>query len=275
MSCSTTTSECDPSSDRNSSAVRSVSSSVMPATGSSSSSSFGSCISSMPISSHCFWPCDRSPAMRAPLSRRWISLSISPMRSLSCVLSRCISDARTRRSILSASSRFSNTESCSNTVGFWNLRPMPRPAISLSRRRSRSMFDPKNARPLSGLVLPVMTSIIVVLPAPLGPMMQRSSPTAMLSVSLFNARKPSKDTVMSSTYRMPPCAVSTSSPTTRPNAAWPPEPSAELLPDCFARYSSRRLLPSSCRSGVISRLPSRSSRPACGSGRRCLAARTA
>ena len=44
--------------------MRSVSSSVMPATGSSSSSSCGSCISSMPISSHCFWPCDSSPAVR-------------------------------------------------------------------------------------------------------------------------------------------------------------------------------------------------------------------
>ena len=32
----------------------------MPATGSSSSSSCGSCISSMPISSHCFWPCEQA-----------------------------------------------------------------------------------------------------------------------------------------------------------------------------------------------------------------------
>src|SRR5450755_4346406 len=67
MSCSTTTSEWLPSRERKSSAVRSVSSSVMPATGSSSSSSFGSCISSMPISSHCFWPCDSSPATRCAL----------------------------------------------------------------------------------------------------------------------------------------------------------------------------------------------------------------
>ena len=58
-----------PASDRNSSAVRIVSSSVMPATGSSSSSSCGSCISSMPISSHCFWPCDSSPAGRSGLRR--------------------------------------------------------------------------------------------------------------------------------------------------------------------------------------------------------------
>jgi hypothetical protein len=52
-----------------------------------------------------------------------------------------------RRSALSASSRFSNTVSSSNTVGFWNLRPMPIWAISFSRRRSRSMLEPKNAVP--------------------------------------------------------------------------------------------------------------------------------
>src|SRR5690348_2479194 len=51
MSCSTTIRECRPLSERNSSAVRAVSSSVIPATGSSSNSSLGSCISSMPISS--------------------------------------------------------------------------------------------------------------------------------------------------------------------------------------------------------------------------------
>jgi hypothetical protein len=40
---------------------------LMPATGSSSSSSWESCISSMPISSHCFWPCESFPAFM----RRW------------------------------------------------------------------------------------------------------------------------------------------------------------------------------------------------------------
>jgi len=31
-------------------------------------SNFGSCASSMPISSHCFWPCDRLPAKRSRAS---------------------------------------------------------------------------------------------------------------------------------------------------------------------------------------------------------------
>ena len=64
--------------------------------------------------------------------------------------------ARTLRSALSASSRFSNTLRCSNTVGFWNLRPMPTCTISFSRRRSRSIVEPKKALPASGRVLPVM-----------------------------------------------------------------------------------------------------------------------
>ena len=51
-----------------------------------------------------------------------------------------------------------------------------------------------------------MQSIIVVLPAPLGPMMQRSSPTSMVRLSAFSALKPSKLTVMSSTYSATPCA---------------------------------------------------------------------
>ena len=45
---------------------------------------------------------------------------------------------------------------------------------------------------MSGRVLPVMTSIIVVLPAPFGPMMQRSSPALIDRLSLFSALKPSK-----------------------------------------------------------------------------------
>ena len=40
-----------------------------------------------------------------------------------------------------------------------------------------------------------MTSIMVVLPAPFGPMMQRSSPGSICSVSSLSALKPSKLTV--------------------------------------------------------------------------------
>ncbi len=127
--------------------------------------------------------------------------------------------------VFKASSRFSNTVSCSNTVGFWNLRPIPRLAISGSLWRSRSMVEPKYTVPLSGRVLPVMMSIIVVLPAPLGPMMQRSSPGAMSRLRWLMALKPSKLTFTSSRYRMRPWVTSTSPGTaTRENpAARPPD----------------------------------------------------
>ncbi|MDT4848826.1 hypothetical protein FQZ97_829280 [compost metagenome] len=72
------------------------------------------------------------------------------------------------------------------------------------------MVLPKNTVPVSGRVLPVMMSIIVVLPAPLGPMMQRSSPGAMSRLRPLMALKPSKLTCTSSRYRMRPCVVSTS-----------------------------------------------------------------
>jgi len=99
----------------------------------------------------------------------------------------------------SASSRFSNTDNCSNTVGFWNLRPMPKLAIWSSVSRVRSTCPSNKTSPVSGRVLPVMTSIMVVLPAPLGPMMVRSSPGWITSDNSFSARKPSKLTVTLST----------------------------------------------------------------------------
>ena len=48
---------------------------------------------------------------------------------------------------------------------------------------------------LSGRVLPVTTSIIVVLPAPFGPMIARISPGSMTRDNSLSARKPSKVTV--------------------------------------------------------------------------------
>ena len=168
--------------------MRSVSSSVMPATGSSSSSSFGSCISSMPISSHCFWPCDSRPAVRVALLARGRSVS-----SISSMRSRCSPRRAARTACCStplsalqrelAGSRTpcgARTPSASGTCGRCRAR-----AISASRQLGQvDRLPPKNTLPASGRVLPVMTSIIVVLPAPLGPMMQRSSPASSASESV-------------------------------------------------------------------------------------------
>ncbi len=103
-----------------------------------------------------------------------------------------------RLSVAMASSRFSNTVRASNTVGFWNLRPMPRLAMSGSLRASRLWRLPNHTEPVSGRVLPVMMSIMVVLPAPFGPMMQRNSPSSMVRLRLLMALKPSKLTLTSS-----------------------------------------------------------------------------
>src|SRR5580704_10781888 len=83
MSCSTTTTVCSLLISLSSSAVCRVSTSVMPATGSSTKRSFGSCASSMPISSHCFWPCAKLPARRLRTAVRRVVAKISSMRRCS------------------------------------------------------------------------------------------------------------------------------------------------------------------------------------------------
>ncbi len=72
---------------------------------------------------------------------------------------------------------------------------MPRLAIAASSSRVRSTPPWNMTWPRSGRVLPVITSIIVVLPAPFGPMIVRSAPGSTTRDSSFSARKPSKLTV--------------------------------------------------------------------------------
>ena len=225
MSCSTTISECLPARRLNSSAVNSVSASVMPATGSSSSNSCGSCISSMPISRNCFWPWDNRPAWRCSEALRRMVSRTSSIRSFCSPLRRARRLAHTDLSVFCASSRFSNTLKASNTVGFWNLRPMPAWAICTSLISVRSRVSPNQALPWLGRVLPVITSISVVLPAPLGPMMQRNSPTPMYRFKSFSALKPSKLTLMPSRVRIVPWRVFRPLP-----AAWPMPIASRPLP---------------------------------------------
>ena len=88
----------------------------------------------------------------------------------------------------------SSTVWLSKTVGFWNLRPIPSSAISASSSSVRSTVPWNKTSPSSGRVLPVMTSIIVVLPAPFGPMIARISPGAIVSERPRSALNPSKET---------------------------------------------------------------------------------
>ena len=103
----------------------------MPATGSSTSSSFGSCASSMPISSHCFWPWRQAAGdARRALGCRRDDLEDARRCRLFARRYRARTASRgRRRSPLSASRMLSSTVCISNTVGFWNLRPMPSSAI--------------------------------------------------------------------------------------------------------------------------------------------------
>ncbi len=92
----------------------------------------GSCISSMPISSHCFWPCESAPAGRCA-GRSSADRLAAPRRCGRAA--RAVSRKNSERADAalagcSASSRLSSTVWFSNTVGFWNLRPMPRLAIA-------------------------------------------------------------------------------------------------------------------------------------------------
>ena len=101
----------------------------MPATGSSTSISLGFCASSMPISSHCFWPwLSRAPSMCCCGPMRMID-RISSSRSFSALLGVAVSSRYQLRMPASASRRLSRTVWFSNTVGFWNLRPMPSVAM--------------------------------------------------------------------------------------------------------------------------------------------------
>src|SRR6185369_7590226 len=76
-----------------------------------------------------------------------------------------------------------------------------------------------NTVPLSGLVLPVMMSINVVLPAPFGPIKHRSSPLSRIRVRSVIALKPSKLTLTLSTTntacRVPTTAARRSGSTNR------------------------------------------------------------
>ena len=109
-----------------------------------------------------------------------------------CGCARRTAPTASRAALASASRRLSATVWLSNTVGLWNFRPMPSRRSAPRRAWSDRSVPSNSASPVSGRVLPVMTSIIVVLPAPFGPMIARISPGSMTKDKLFSALKPSK-----------------------------------------------------------------------------------
>src|SRR5882762_6704158 len=93
-----------------------------------------------------------------------------------------------------ATSRLRRTVNSLNTLGIWNFRPSPARAILCSSQLVMSVSCRKT-RPEVDLVLPVIRSISVVLPAPLAPSSTRSSPSSITIETPLTALKPSKSTL--------------------------------------------------------------------------------
>ena len=170
MSCSTTITVAVSFSLLRSRTVLFTSGSVIPAVGSSSRISAGAPMLAIPISSHCFSPCDSQVA-------GWAARSVNPTTS-------SIASARRRPSRLpnlnsAARCRFSSTVSSSSTLATWNLMLIP-------SRATRNASQPVMSRPRKrtvpelGRMAPLRILKKVDLPAPLGPITQRSSPASTL-----------------------------------------------------------------------------------------------
>jgi hypothetical protein len=138
----------------------------------------------MPISSHCFCPCDSEPATPSTSHSRQ-----PDVHERSCDAVELLVRQRARRAaahaLVGLHREFQVLEHGHGLEHGRLLELAPDAGLRDLRlgERVRSMVWPKNAVPESGRVLPVITSIIVVLPAPLGPITQRSSPTSSVSDS--------------------------------------------------------------------------------------------
>ena len=197
MSCSTTTTECSPASDSSSSAVRSVSCGVMPG---------DRLVDQQQLRVLHQQHADLEPLLLAVRQRAARASSrcsrqaddLEHLVDAVALRRRQAGHAASSRTTCRrpAPARDSRTPSAARTPSasetFGRCRPARSPARSASAGRC---VRPNQAVPASGRVLPVITSIIVVLPAPFGPMMQRSSPGSTYSVSSLSALKPSKLTV--------------------------------------------------------------------------------
>src|SRR5438445_62203 len=177
MSCSISTIVTDRRSVRIRSATRSRSWAARPASGSSSSNSSGRVASAMAISSSRWSPCERLSAIskaRSPRPTASTSRSASVFRSVKLPESASIAK-RQRRLAWAAMRTFSKTVSAWKMLMIWNERETPDATIWCGR--SAVIVVARNrAWPRSAGRRPVRTLKSVVLPAPFGPMIERSSP---------------------------------------------------------------------------------------------------
>src|SRR5215468_11072356 len=169
--------------------VSSVSSGLMPAVGSSRRRRVGSVESAMPSSRWRFSPCERWAARRSRLSHSPTSWSRRPAFSRTAVRAAARPQKlKARRYVCAATRTFSSTLRCGNTLVIWydlatprrDTRCCGRPVIS---RPSNQM------RPELGGISPEMRRKKVVLPAPFGPMIERSSPRSTSKSTCVTARR--------------------------------------------------------------------------------------
>src|SRR5438105_13009014 len=157
---------------------------VMPAVGSSSNSRAGSEASARASSSRRCSPYARLRAISFPLPRSPTRSSSTPARC-----QRAPSASTKRRPRVSTSRRPSRMRECiptrmfsaavmlANSRMFWNVRHTPSAVIS-SGRSPTSGRPRKVTAPVSGRYRPVNTLNSVVLPAPLGPMIDAMPPSS-------------------------------------------------------------------------------------------------
>ena len=182
ISCSTTTRACAWASSCSNAATRSISVSSIPAVGSSSSTNAGSCINTIANSTSCRCPWANVPTRRcarSPISRRARASAIAP------------SSALPRRRRCPATQRESRTVSPSNTDGTCIFRPTPARAMAIVPLPAISR-PAKRILPASGVSCPVRHLKNVLLPAPLGPIRQRSSLARSVKAKPSSAATPPK-----------------------------------------------------------------------------------
>src|SRR6185295_11965602 len=176
----------------------------MPASGSSSSSTFGSLASAIAISSWRWAPWLSTPAVVRSCPDRPTRASAAHAASMSDDWLCGVERMERAGSLTACTPRrtFSNTDSDLRMLVRWNERDTPR--RGMSNGRVPVMSRPSRwSLPLVGVSCPDRRLTNVDLPAPFGPMTACSSRAFSVSVTSRTARRPPNDLDRPSVARMP------------------------------------------------------------------------
>ena len=210
-------SPCSSCKRRISRTMCSVSASLIPAVGSSSSRSRGFMQRAKAISTARWSPCANSPTTRYALFVR--STSSITAATCSLRLRRVLRDRHGQRLTPAAASTatrmLSNTVKSGKTSVIWKVRTMPRATRPTTVRRP--IFSPSNhISPAVAGRKPLMILKKVVLPAPFCPMTARNSPGAISKETSSSARSAPKWRLTCSrrnSFAACPCSGAPSPPT--------------------------------------------------------------